>query len=177
MYYTMKSQTELINQIIAAFANVERGDGVTLHEARLIDDNCEDRNKYDKARKKDTEQNWNDIPDDKIIDFGDTLPFLNAEGFRFYLPAFMVYSLNNIELSTYARVAVEMMLTFDVEKDNVSFAVEFIKKKTSLLTKEQIDCCINFLEYMMELGDYYCISSKDIRRSLQVFWYKQDTWG
>ena len=85
---------ELIDLITAAFDGVSREDGVTLHEARVIDDYGDDDERSD-ARRKDTDTRWQDVPKKWIEKFADTLPFMCPKGFRYYIPAFMMYALKH----------------------------------------------------------------------------------
>ena len=85
---------ELIAEITTAFDGVAREDGTTLHEAIAIDD-WKPREEQLAARQLDTEQRWQDIPDEAIVACESALPFLDAKGFRYYLPAFMVCGLRN----------------------------------------------------------------------------------
>jgi hypothetical protein len=87
---------ELIAEIAAAFDGVSREDGTTLHEAEAIDDRKSDE-ECRAARRLDTEQRWQDVPDKDIWACCSALSFLNAKGFRYYLPAFMVYGLRHFE--------------------------------------------------------------------------------
>lgn len=93
--YEQRKQV-LIEEITAAFDGVAREDGVTLHEADVIDDygSLEERVE---ARKKDTESRWQDVPDEDIR-WGDFIfSFLDAKGFRYYLPAYMVWCLRYMD--------------------------------------------------------------------------------
>jgi len=85
---------ELIAEISSAFDGVARDDGTTLHEAIALD-NWKTREEQFAARRLDTERRWQDIPDEAIVACESALPFLDARGFRYYLPAFMVCGLRN----------------------------------------------------------------------------------
>ncbi|HYE75539.1 MAG TPA: DUF6714 family protein [Blastocatellia bacterium] len=89
-----KRHDELIAEIIAVFDGVSREDGITLHEAAAIDDRLSDEEQL-AARRLDTEQRWQDVPDDDILACPSALSFLDVKGFRYYLPAFMIYDLKN----------------------------------------------------------------------------------
>src|ERR1700680_2624371 len=84
----------LIAEIMTAFDGVSREDGTTLHEAMAIDDYKSDEEQQ-AARGFDTEQRWQDVPDEEILACESALSFLDAKGFRYYLPAFMVSRLKN----------------------------------------------------------------------------------
>jgi hypothetical protein len=85
---------DLIAEITFAFDGVAREDGITLHEAIAIDDGATPQ-EQSAGRRPDTEQRWQDVPDDTIIACQSALSFLDPKGFRYYLPAFMVCSLRD----------------------------------------------------------------------------------
>jgi hypothetical protein len=87
---------ELIAEITAAFDGVSREDGTTLHEAEAIDDWKSDE-ECRAARRLDTEQRWQDVPYEDIWACCSALSFLDAKGFLYYLPAFMVHGLRHFE--------------------------------------------------------------------------------
>ncbi len=86
----------LIEEITAAFDGVSREDGVTLHEATVLDDygSLEERAE---ARKQDTEDNWQDVPEEDIRFTDAVLSFLDPKGFHYYIPAYVVWYLRNID--------------------------------------------------------------------------------
>jgi hypothetical protein len=85
----------ILAEIEAAFGDVRRERGVTLHRARAMDDGFPS----DVSCELDPEERWQDISDEKIDRFGDTMAFMDLKGFRFHLPRFMVRSLSagNVE--------------------------------------------------------------------------------
>jgi hypothetical protein len=82
----------LIAEITAAFDGVAREDGVSLHEAGVIDDRGSAEERAE-ARAKDTESRWQDVPDELIARGHSVLSFLDAKGFRYYIPAYIVWYL------------------------------------------------------------------------------------
>ena len=70
----------LIKAIQKAFHDVRLGNGLSIREARLHDNLETDPMKFEQARAFDDETHWYEIPEEKIEEFGDTLPFLDAEG-------------------------------------------------------------------------------------------------
>jgi hypothetical protein len=84
----------LIRDVEAAFDGVALGNGVSLHQARAMDDYAPDA-EIAAARALDTEDRWQDVPDKKLDRLSDTLPFMDAERFRFYLPRFMLFALTH----------------------------------------------------------------------------------
>ena len=87
---------QLVKDIRGAFANVERGEGTTLSEARAMDDYCSPEEQK-KARALDTDTRWWEIPNAKIEELYDAFTFLDAEGMRYYVAPFMIYDLENPE--------------------------------------------------------------------------------
>ena len=94
---------QLIQEIENAFDDVSREDGLTLHEANAIDD-WKTIPEQHFARKLDCETRWQDVPEQAIVSYGSALSFLDAKGFRYYLPAFMIFALRNWD-NQYGRVA------------------------------------------------------------------------
>lgn len=88
----------LISEIHAAFKEVSRGRGVSLHEARAID-NYESDLEREKARKLDTDSSWDEVPDKDIEYFHDVFSFFDEEGFRYYLPAYMIWAVKYFDVS------------------------------------------------------------------------------
>lgn len=81
----------LLNQIDAAFAGVELGDGVSLHESAVIDDYGTHEERL-AARTPDEKFDWHKVIDDPEITWllgpaNGGLSFLDAAGLLFYLPA------------------------------------------------------------------------------------------
>lgn len=87
---------ELIAEIIAAFDGVSREDGTTLHEAESID-NRESGEENRAARRLDSEQRWQDVPDIAINACCSALSFMDAKGFRYYIPAFLRFGLKRLD--------------------------------------------------------------------------------
>src|SRR4051794_16144118 len=82
----------LIEEITAAFDGVSREGGISLHEAEQIDCHgiAEERAE---ARKVDTDRRWQDVPDQWLEELPAVPHFLDAVGFRYYLPAYMIWAM------------------------------------------------------------------------------------
>jgi hypothetical protein len=89
-------RSALIAEIAAVFDGVSRAGGKTLHQAVAMDDWESDEDQR-AARKLDVEQRWQDVRGDDISACRSALSFLDAKGFRYYIPAFMVYGLRHWE--------------------------------------------------------------------------------
>lgn len=85
-------ERRLINQIKDAFARVTLGKGIGLWEGNALDDYADDTT-LSECRQKDERDNWPAIPVDDLNFCHCSLSYLDAEGIRFLLPAFLVAEL------------------------------------------------------------------------------------
>lgn len=88
----MDRRDRVLKQIHEAFRDVKLGDGVTLHEAIAIDDGATEAERQI-ARRLDTAQRWQDVPDDQIARHEAVFSFLDVKGYVFYAPAYMCWLL------------------------------------------------------------------------------------
>ena len=86
----------LIDEITAAFDDVSRENGVSLSEAWAIDDYGSDEERA-VARRQDTETRWQDVPAEDMCFGYSCLNFLDEIGFRYYIPAYVVWFLRNMD--------------------------------------------------------------------------------
>ncbi|QUE50524.1 hypothetical protein KBB96_16875 [Luteolibacter ambystomatis] len=84
----------IIRWIEIHFEDVTRDGGTTLHQMDVLDDYGSPGDLAE-AAKLDNERTWQEISDLKLSNFACSMVFLNANGFRFYLPAFMRFTLAN----------------------------------------------------------------------------------
>ena len=154
---------ELIHQITDAFEDVERGDGISLHEAAAIDgyrmaEECA------AARQQDTERSWQDVPAQDIEDNYPVLTYLDAEGFRYYLPAFMVWSLKNYQTS--ASVSVDAPI-YELDLSGNEDRRERKMEQFRLFSDEQRVAACRFLRFMSEQVD---ADASMARPALDNYW-------
>jgi len=83
---------ELIGLIETAFAGVDRQDGVSIRETRVIDCYGSDAERQE-ARSLDDEACWQAVPQDDLETFTSALSFCDAKAFRYYALAFMMWDL------------------------------------------------------------------------------------
>lgn len=131
----------VIRAITRAFTGVARLDGVSLHEAQAIDAwDTEERRK--RARAADTERHWEDVPAQDIANGYNVLPYLDAKGFRYYIPAYMRWTLQNLENSS--------SLTVDFTIYALVPSRSGKPEKYSLLSKPQAAAIAQFLGFIVE---------------------------
>jgi hypothetical protein len=87
---------EIIEEIRSAFAGVPRG-ATTIHEAEVMDVYGTDAQRQE-ARRIDTEEQWDEIHPGSIADCTAALSYLDPEAWRFYLPAYMTWTLRHFHL-------------------------------------------------------------------------------
>jgi hypothetical protein len=121
----------LISRIEDAFRDVPRP-RITKSVARGFDDewNLSDERIQELAAL-DPEQDWRDVSERDVIAFNEYFTFSDAEGWRFYLPAFMRHYLSNLK---------------DPSGDAVYWACTSKNLKFDMLTPQQLECVREFLD-------------------------------
>jgi len=87
----------LIAEINEAFDGVTREDGITLHEAIALDNYASQQDEKMAARRLDRETCWQEVTDKEICECQSALSFLDWKGFRYYIPAFMIIGLRQMQ--------------------------------------------------------------------------------
>ena len=84
--------TDLTVQIAKAFRDVLRGGAISLSEAAVMDDYGGVVARQE-ARKSDTDEHWWEVSEESLLSDGSNHVYLDDQGFRYYLPAFLTHSL------------------------------------------------------------------------------------
>ena len=87
---------DLIEEVRTAFDGVAREGGVSLSEAWVIDDRGSAKERAE-ARQQDTEARWQDVSEEDIAYGSVCLHFFDAVGFRYYLPAYIIWVLRHMD--------------------------------------------------------------------------------
>jgi hypothetical protein len=150
----------LIAEITAAFDGVAREDGVSLSEAHVID-NYGSAEERAAARAEDNESRWQDVPEEDIARGDSVLSFLDAKGFRYYIPAYIVWYLKyNVidfdslsdycfpfeESNTPDSILFHLGIRFGLTQPPDDYALE----RYRLLTTEQSRAIAHFLVLVSE---------------------------
>jgi hypothetical protein len=158
-----ETRQRIIAEIENAFADVRRGNSITLHQARVLDD-YGDEIVQAAARRKDTEIRWQDIPDAWIEKLADTLPFLDPEGFCYYIPAFMIWALRHYETSdSFAGAAA--VYAFGVNPSG-----EGQMARLRLFTPRQAAAIAHFLEYFAHRANGDHADNETAQEALDAYW-------
>ena len=153
----------VIRQIEIAFDGVDRKFGVSLHEACIIDDYG---SKWEQmqARMTDTEWRWQDVPEADIARYFWILSFLDPIGFRYYMPAYMIWTLKNY-LHTDSMSTNATIYSLDLSDQ----FREHRMKRFNLFTRSQSEATCAFLRFMAE---YSCgwADEDAARQALNAYW-------
>lgn len=144
----------VIEEIRAAFLGVILGGGTGLQEANGLDDR-EDVETLANLRATDEKEEWERIPASILNHCFCSPAFLNAEGMRFYLPAFLVAELRG-----------EYHMDFWTYLTGLD---DWKKAKFALLNAAQKRATCRFLTHLRdELSDLD--QQQDIDLALEEFW-------
>jgi len=149
----------LISRIEAAFADAKHpGDGRLLHPQCF--DNSDIRDFYGGVR-------WRQVPAEVIERNNASLCFFGPEAFRFYLPAFLLWTLRNYRTSDSFTVD-STIYSLDPGQDDLR---AFILSKLSALTAPQREAVVAFLEFMRDHSDGHA-DAEAAARALDSFWLR-----
>ena len=164
-------RNEIIADITAAFSDVRRG-STTLHEADVID-SCGSDAQRRAARSRDTESRWQDVPDADIESHSSALSFLCPESFRYYLAAYMVWSLRHYRTSDSASSDFTIYaLTPNTNKQRDKSKLS----RFALFSPRQTMAVRRFLEFMIEHGDG-CADDTAAKLALDAYWNEHTELG
>jgi len=135
---------KLIKEIETAFKNVKLDNGIGIFEAEELDA-CSSDKKIEKARKKDRSwwKDWHHIEDKHLAYYSSPMCFMDSQGIKWALPAYMIYALNHYEDGAFS---VDTTI-YTIERG----ALGYDKKNT--YTLEQKKVIAKFLQYMLFVGE------------------------
>ncbi len=152
----------IIRTIEEAFGGVRRGNGVTLHEADAMDDGATGETLI-RARAKDTDRRWQDVSSEAMERMYSALAFLDAEGFSYYIPAYMRWTLGHYANSRSMTV------------DNTIYSLWPNalggEARYALLTAAQKRCIAQFLWFMATQAGEELVDAYAATRALEDTWY------
>lgn len=133
-------EQDLLDQIHRAFAGVQLDDGTSLNMTEFNDSGgC--RLEFREKAKGDERYDWTAIPDETLEQFTVTFSFTDLKGFRFYIPAYMAWTVRNHRTSD-SIISDHTVYAIDPSRhffQGIPFRAWF--------TLEQISAMSKFLEY------------------------------
>jgi hypothetical protein len=139
-------EQELVDQIHRAFAGVSLEDGTSLNMTEYNDSGGCMPEFMEKA-KADERNDWTAITDETLERFTVTFSFTDLKGFRFYIPAYMIWTIRNHRTSD---CIIGFCTIYAIRPSHHLF------KTTPFwqwFTREQIDAMTKFLEYVAQDDD------------------------
>jgi len=133
----------LNSHIDCAFADVQRGSGITIHEAQKLDDRASDE-ACEAARALDVETCWQDVRAAVIRDIH-PIGFLDDIGFRYYIPAYMRWCLHNRQEDSDTHLFTLLALC----RPGTDL------RHRGLFTHEQQICVLNYIFWVSVFDDFY----------------------
>lgn len=158
-------EIELIIAIESAFKDVKRGKGITLHQAQADDDRLTPEEQLE-ARRLDTETCWQDIPDAIMKKIEVPFGFLDSEGFRYYLPAYMRFITRHLDLFAGDMIFYHLVPTTSTQGEKPTWSVEG-KVRHLDLNREQCKVVADFL------GTYESMKEESEWISAREEWNRQ----
>lgn len=146
---------ELIQLIEKAFDGVPKSVEVTLRVARGYDDYLPE-SQMSELRAKDIDKRWQEVTDEDLQEYWDVHPFLDPEGFRYYIPAFMIWCIryyNSSDLATGQWTLSSLWLE---------------PEKLEILNSAQCKAIVEFLKFAIDAFDEF--DSKDAKKLYDDFW-------
>ena len=155
---------ELVNIIADAFRGVEQPIEITLHVAEAHGNY--DGENDEKHRQKDFVGAWESIPEEHIASCQHALSFLDKIGMRYYLPAYMVWTLKNLNNDKIDLV--HALYSLDNSPNDQELAA-YHKERFSLFTLEQMEACALFVKFCAE-DEHDYTDAYFARKRLDRYW-------
>ncbi|NUO49410.1 MAG: hypothetical protein HOV80_11195 [Polyangiaceae bacterium] len=143
---------DIIRAIEEAFAGVPCGE-ITIHEAEVIDAYGTEAMRR-KARARDTETDWRDVPDSSVTECSDALTFLDPVGWRFYLPVYMRFGLRHLRSGH--NNAIDHAI-YSLNKGDVADLANYKLQRFRMLDRAQTHAVQRFLAFAAD-NDAFCDS-------------------
>lgn len=153
----------LIHDITDTFRAVRREDGITLHQAHVLDGYGSEAEQAE-ARALDTDSYWWDVPDAVMATLPAPLNFLDPVGFRYYIPAYMIWTLKHHRISQ----------SFTIDYTIYAFLIyensrEHTRQRFELMNGAQKQVICRFLRYFTTFGAD-AVDSRSAQQALDKYW-------
>jgi hypothetical protein len=143
----MINTAELVRIIQEAFRDVKLDDGVSLNMTEYYDSGGSAKH-FEQLAKDDERDDWQKIDDKMLEAFTVTFSFTDWKGFRFYLPAYMIWTVKYPERPSIIGDSTVFSL------DPGSILALKGRPVDEILNKQQIEAAVLFLEYCAEDSDH-----------------------
>lgn len=159
--------TDTLQKIEAAFNGVARSE-TSLRQFRLTDKKGMSgkitKEEWNEAGRTRVDGRWQEVPDSEILECDCVLAHMQAEEFRYFLPAYMRYSLRNLT-SEYHENLICGMTIFSLTLSKRGDLRAYVLKQWSLLDNRQKVGIRGFLEFVSSCDD--AILASDANEAMQ----------
>lgn len=90
-------------------------------------------------------ESWQDVPRELLLQERDALPLFEPQGFRFYLPAYMLFTIEDYDGADTIPESIVYLLT--LPEAGTEF-YEFVRERLALFSEEERQAILHFLEYL-----------------------------
>lgn len=151
---------QLIKEIETAFKDVELKDGIGIYEADEIDMGSSPKI-IQKGNNKDRMwwKSWKAIEDKYVASYSSVMDFMDSQGIKWALPAYMIYSINHFKEGSFSVDTTIYTLERGAQGHD----------KLDLFTPEQKKAIAHFLQYMIEVGDEW-VDAESAKTALEKEW-------
>jgi len=163
----------LIDEIRSAFHDVSLGDGVSAEEAWVLDAYGTEEERTE-ARRSRQNLPWERVAESRVFEeFVDLFCFLDAKGSRFYLPACMIWVLEELLKTKDLQMAEYLLYALCPNRKDENDPVNREDAHPKMarykeLNGTQATAVARFLEFMCEYGDEW--DSETAQQALDQYW-------
>lgn len=120
----------------------------------------------EKARSLDTENSWEEIPDEWIENCGGALSFYDPQSWQYYIPIYMKWTLKNFQISD--SITADWTIYDFVYKENDPESKKIQMERFQQLNQKQSLAVCQFLRYMSR--DNLRVDGRVADEALQQYW-------
>jgi hypothetical protein len=166
MRTTPEKHLAIENAIAVAFRKVVLGRGISLRQAQAIDNTRHviRQEEFLALRRGEVTDDWSRLPPGELE--RDCVAHLDAEGFRYYIPALMLSVLTNYDPAS-MRVIGTLSALYP-KKDNWEYHIS----RYSLLTPAQKSAIAGFLAALPELVELSGEDRRTVPRAMRNYWHE-----
>ena len=156
----MIDKQELIQDIEIAFKDVQLKDGIGINQADRIETRQRDV-LIQKGRNLDRMwwETWHDIEDKYISSYSDAMYYMDSQGIKWALPAYMIYIIKHYKEGSFSIDSTIYIL------EAGGLGVD----KVDLYTEEQKRVVAQFLQFMVEVGETW-VDVESAKNALDKVW-------
>jgi hypothetical protein len=159
------ARAALSREIEVAFGGVSLGDGIGILEAWAIDRCLSDKERQS-ARSSDIRSDWTLVSDEMIDAHYSALSFMDREGLRFALPAYMRFAVRNFDKS--------QSLSVDAPIYSLGSGWPAAPDGPDIFSPSQRAAIAKFLRFMvLEVGDEF-VDANAASEAYEYFWLQYD---